>query len=334
MAKELKWCSGCKCTMVLEEYFSKNRKDEWWKTCDGCRAKFECEQCGKEYSSKSDLTRHIRAVHLKLKPYGCNQCDYKCSYKGHLNQHIKSVHSKIKDFECNQCDAKFPSNGKLQRHIGAVHMELKPYGCNQCDAKFSGGSHLQRHIKTVHMELKPYECNQCDAKFSANSDVQRHIGQVHNNEKHFECPECNHKFYSKSGLNAHTPKCTGEEKCSAGEYQVMKSLGKLGLVKDIDYYYGQSYVVKDKRLLLWDFRIPVGDTMVFIEYDGRCHIQPIKWSGKWTDEEAQFNLDEYKRKDKIKDDFCYDNNYQLLRIPHTDFDNIDFLVSAFMSEFV
>ena len=37
--KELRKCSRCKCTVLLETYFSKNRKGEWYKTCDNCRTK-------------------------------------------------------------------------------------------------------------------------------------------------------------------------------------------------------------------------------------------------------------------------------------------------------
>lgn len=35
--KILKKCSKCKSTKVQEKYFSKNLKDEFYKTCDKCR---------------------------------------------------------------------------------------------------------------------------------------------------------------------------------------------------------------------------------------------------------------------------------------------------------
>ena len=33
MNQELRKCGGCHSTMQLEEYFEKNRKGEWFKTC-------------------------------------------------------------------------------------------------------------------------------------------------------------------------------------------------------------------------------------------------------------------------------------------------------------
>jgi hypothetical protein len=37
--QELRKCSNCRCTILLETYFSKNRKGEYNKTCNGCCAK-------------------------------------------------------------------------------------------------------------------------------------------------------------------------------------------------------------------------------------------------------------------------------------------------------
>jgi hypothetical protein len=37
--KELRRCSKCKCTIIRDDNFEKNRKGEWLKTCNGCREK-------------------------------------------------------------------------------------------------------------------------------------------------------------------------------------------------------------------------------------------------------------------------------------------------------
>ena len=36
---------------------------------------FICEECGKRYNKKSDLTRHHDSVHMGIR-YPCGQCDY------------------------------------------------------------------------------------------------------------------------------------------------------------------------------------------------------------------------------------------------------------------
>ena len=50
--KELRRCSDCRCTMLLETYFSKNRKGEYLKTCDGCRTKRAEYRKSPEYKAK------------------------------------------------------------------------------------------------------------------------------------------------------------------------------------------------------------------------------------------------------------------------------------------
>ena len=179
------------------------------------------------------------------------------------------------------------------------------YQCDRCEYQSSTNGHLKRHVKQVHDKIKDVKCDQCDFACSTNGDLKRHV-----------------KI------------CTGKLNCSAGEYYTMQALGNLGLVKDVDYFFDQSYIVKDKSWLKWDFRILYRGMTLFIEYDGKGHVIPIKWSRAITDEEAQCNLEEQQRKDKIKDDYCLEFGYPLLRIPHTEFDNIEKLVREFMGDFM
>ena len=58
-----------------------------------------------------------------------------------------------------------------------------------------------------------------------------------------------------------------------------------------------------------------------IEYDGEGHYIPIDWAGKgedWANEE----LKRTQQRDEIKNQYCYDNNINLLRIPYFEEDNI------------
>ena len=73
---ELKTCSRCRCTLVLVEYFEKNRKGEYYKLCNGCRGRGRtdneqfrerhywdyglCDKCGNKYSVNRGLSTHQR----------------------------------------------------------------------------------------------------------------------------------------------------------------------------------------------------------------------------------------------------------------------------------
>ena len=235
--QQLKKCSRCKCNILLETYFSKNRKGQYNKTCDRCRIRFKCPHCDHKCSENGNLQKHIKIVHDKIKDVKCPTCDYKCSITENLQQHIKAVHDKIKDFKCS---------------------------IEGCDYRCSTNGNLQQHIKI----------------------------------------------------------CVGNEVGSSGEVKIKKVLNEM----KIDYEYNSSYEVKsDKGLLRWDF-ILKGDEPLFIEYDGRQHFEPVEhWGGQKAFEQT-------KKYDKLKDDYCNDNGYLLLRIPYTEYKNIETLVVDFIQE--
>lgn len=66
---------------------------------------------------------------------------------------------------------------------------------------------------------------------------------------------------------------------------------------------------KNKRTLPFDFYLP--NNNICIEYDGSQHFYPVEyWGGKKR-------FDDTKTNDKIKNQYCKDNNINLIRIPYT-----------------
>jgi hypothetical protein len=58
-----------------------------------------------------------------------------------------------------------------------------------------------------------------------------------------------------------------------------------------------------------------------IEYDGEQHFRPVKFGGI-SDDEAKQKFEDLKVCDKLKDDFCKDSGYKMIRIGYKDFPNI------------
>ena len=65
---ELRKCSGCRSTMLLETYFDKNRKGEWYKSCKTCcergriSKKKYCEEIKERRNTPEIQERHRAAV--------------------------------------------------------------------------------------------------------------------------------------------------------------------------------------------------------------------------------------------------------------------------------
>lgn len=259
------------------------------------------------------------------KMFKCDECDKMFSTKGNLKQHIKAVHNKIKDFKCEECDFVCSINGSLKRHIKMVHLKIKDKKCEECDYTCSTNGSLKQHIKAVHTKIKDFKCKECYYTCSTNGNLKKHIKIVHNKIKDFKCNECNYIFYTNGHLKRHMKTCTGELNCSSGEFQVMKTLDDM----KITYKYNESYEVKAKKFLRWDFIIEIDNKKLFIEYNGRHHYEPVEFGGI-SIEKAEINYKKQIKHDKIKDNYCKLNNYPLLWISYKQFGEINKLVSDFI----
>lgn len=107
------------------------------------------------------------------------------------------------------------------------------------------------------------------------------------------------------------PRCSsskGERKIS--EFLIEKNIKYISQKTFKDCYYKSN-----KAKLKFDFYLPENNCC--IEFDGIQHFYPIKY---WRGKEG---LKENIIKDNIKTDFCIKNGIKLIRIPYTEFKDIE-----------
>jgi hypothetical protein len=87
---------------------------------------------------------------------------------------------------------------------------------------------------------------------------------------------------------------------------------------------------KDKLSLPFDFYIP--KLNYCIEYDGKQHYEYIRYmKGREIGEEESIkNFEKIRKHDRIKDEYCRINNIGLLRIPYTEFNNIESILESYL----
>ena len=92
---------------------------------------------------------------------------------------------------------------------------------------------------------------------------------------------------------------------------------------NIDYISQKTFHgCKDKSLLRFDFYLPKYN--LCIEYQGKQHRKPVNLFGKIPDIKKQlFNFGQQLKRDRIKKEFCDDNNIKLLYIFDLEFDKIE-----------
>jgi len=130
-------------------------------------------------------------------------------------------------------------------------------------------------------------------------------------KKYFEQTPSIH-IYQKSGC----PIC----KKSHGEKEVNKYLDK----NNIQYITQKRYNdCKNKRSLPFDFYLPKYN--ICIEYQGEQHYKPVTHilHKVFTIEESIIRLKKQQNHDKIKKEYCKNNNIKLIEIPYWDFKNIE-----------
>lgn len=129
---------------------------------------------------------------------------------------------------------------------------------------------------------------------------------------HLMCLNDNNDWYVsyQKFINQKTgcPKC----KKSKGEITIESFLSKNNI-----YHIKQKRFNECKHIntLPFDFYLP--NYNICIEYDGEQHFKPKKFYG------GDKYLNKRIKLDKIKNNYCKENNIKLIRIPYTEFKNIE-----------
>lgn len=104
---------------------------------------------------------------------------------------------------------------------------------------------------------------------------------------------------------------------SKGERRIEDYLKKKGYDYIMQYAFDDC---RDKIPLPFDFYITSKN--ILVEYDGEHHFRPVNFNGI-SDEEALANHQNTLKHDAMKNDYCSKNQLPLIRIPYTDYNNIE-----------
>lgn len=144
------------------------------------------------------------------------------------------------------------------------------------------------------------------------------------NKAKFYCTQCKHEWET-TAFAVYLGK-TGCPKCaySKGEQRISQYLEEKKIKFKSQWIFEDC---KNIYPLPFDFFLP--DKNICLEYDGEHHFIPVIRSKNMNMVQSKENLKKIKMRDKIKTKYCNSNNIELIRIPYTEFNNIEKILDSY-----
>ena len=126
--------------------------------------------------------------------------------------------------------------------------------------------------------------------------------------------------------NCGCPRCN----ISKGEKRIAQYLDNLGIHYIYDKKYFNDLVGTGGGLMRPDFIIP--SLKIWIEYDGIQHYEATDFTSTMSEHQIQEKFKKVQKNDQIKNQYAKDNNWTLIRIPFTEYDNIEQILAAYIEQ--
>lgn len=197
--------------------------------------------------------------------------------------------------------------------IQEVRNKLKSRGCKICSGYYLSDNN---RLSTLEPEISSewdYNKNKTITPYDIKCSCK--------NKFWWKCSGCDnsweasprHRTWERSGC----PKC----KSPKGEKSVIKNINQLTLDFTHQKYFTDC---RNTKPLPFDFYLP--DYSLCIEYHGIQHYEVREFFG------GEEGFRKRQINDKIKEDYCKNNNINLLIIPYWEFDNIERILKETLSQ--
>lgn len=102
---------------------------------------------------------------------------------------------------------------------------------------------------------------------------------------------------------------------SQGEYLISKYLNFKNINFKKEYSFDDLINIKTNNKLRFDFAVFIKEKIILIEFDGIQHFRNNNWS--------HISLEEIKKRDEMKDNYCKEKNIPLIRISYKEIEKIE-----------
>lgn len=178
---------------------------------------FKCEQCVQSFHRRNSLNRHVRRIHLNIRPRNCSYPRL-IDFQRYKRREIREVISPLRQrwVTCHRCNKKLRDPFRLPLHLAQNCPAEIVYECDMCSRQMVW-KRLISHFAYFHRVdgLKKWSCNQCDKRFMHPHLLSTHL-RVHarklKKHKKYGCQYCGRVFRKyKHHYDQHIEKCDYRE---------------------------------------------------------------------------------------------------------------------------
>lgn len=249
-----------------------------------------------------------------LAKHGCPEC-------GRKKNPIASLKRLTHDEYVEAIHAKFPHIDVTSTYCGTERRTS--YRCNLCGYEWNAVANTLLNMSTV-------GCPRCAGKarvdeailierLAAAQPTLRYVSGYSDlaHKARFACNACGYEWEAWPTnilrRSKGCPRCSS----SSGAQRIEAYLKQRDIAFDVEYRFEDC---RCERPLPFDFYLP--QDRIAIEYDGEQHFMPVRFGGG-TPEQAIVKLQDTQLRDNIKTAYCIEHNINLIRIPYTDFDQVE-----------
>lgn len=177
---------------------------------------FECEECGKVFSWKSNLYRH-KEIHSSER-HPCVMCGKVFRVRRALALHVRKQRCTSQPLvfqrtpqprllKCKECGRNFSRPESLATHT-AEHSTGAANACYVCGKHFSSKHALKQH-QVTHTGARNYACSLCWRTYTQQGDLNTHFKVAHTAITESECvdddtiPDKKNRYRSTGGIRNH-----------------------------------------------------------------------------------------------------------------------------------
>lgn len=185
---------------------------------------YECNICGKKYTTKPMLKYHFNLKHQvnSVKNFKCDICGKRFMTQHVVTRHKKEVHSFKVKFNCSKCDLTFKTHKGFSMHkpkhespvkneelsVKKVRVKVPKHSqCKVCKKIFRCPSNYKSHVSRrtcinfFNKKHRLHTCDFCEKSFLTENHWKRHL-QLHS-DYDYECQFCDRKFKMIESIRRH-----------------------------------------------------------------------------------------------------------------------------------